>query len=221
MGTSVSREMAVQEGNQVQSAVVQVGMTEDLTAGEVTAHQAMIDGLNTDLTQEGTVQGTATRTRVQSKTKWADLYGFCKAVKEVALSKAPNSEGRWAMERADSAGGFSVTRARQLARQVQGALEGYPETFRAKGMSKAEILAALDEGLASDKTASRGRGALQDVQGEIREMVDKLDAENDRILTILENNFDKGSPERAVIDRARVRRRATTKKVTEQPEENK
>ncbi|MBI3923326.1 MAG: hypothetical protein HY318_18035 [Armatimonadetes bacterium] len=158
---------------------------------------------------------------VANRTKWRVLYNLCKEVQEIAVSKAPNEAGRAAMERVDSAGGFNVTRARRLALQVQGALEQYPDTFRAKGKSRAEILAALDEGLASDKTASGGCGALQSVQGEIRKMVADLDTENDRILTILENNFDKGSPERGVIDRARVHRRSTTKKVTEQPEENK
>ncbi|MBI3923029.1 MAG: hypothetical protein HY318_16535 [Armatimonadetes bacterium] len=127
---SVSREMAIREGMNTQTAIVEVGMVEDLTVAEVTAHQGMIDGLNTDLTQEGTAQGTATGTRVANRTKWQALYTLCEAVQEIAVSKAPNEAGRAAMERVDSAGGFNVTRARRLARQVQGALEQYPETFR-------------------------------------------------------------------------------------------
>jgi hypothetical protein len=157
---------------------------------------------------------------VQSRNKWKDLYELCQQVQEIALLKAPNEAARSAMEGVDSAGGFNVTRARNLARLLQGALDQYPETFKARGKSKAEILAALDEGLAEDKAASSGRSALQGVQGDIRDRVAKLHKETDRLLTILENNFDKGSPERAVVDRARVRRRRTTRKVTEQPEPN-
>lgn len=205
------------QGMVIQAGLVEIGAVPDLSPAEITAHQETLDRLIARIQAEADNQSVWDEESVRNSDKWKDNWALCDSVMEIGIAKAPDDAAKAVMERAAPSGGWSLSRARKFATKIRAALERYPENFTVKGKTKAQILAALQEGFDSDNVLAAAISGKQAAQADIRVLVPAIDAENDRILRILDVDFDPGTREAEIVIRMHIKTPAAKKTAQKDP----
>lgn len=216
----VTRADAAKQGMMIQSGLLEIGISRvpDLTPEEVVAHQSLLDRLADYVTTESDNQSIWDGESINNLTKWEKSWDLCDRVREIAMDKAPNETAKQVMEKAHVRGGFHASRARKFVTMVVSALEQYyPETYTVLGKTRAQIVEELHVGFASDKVLSDAKAKIQGAQADIRILVPQIDAENDRILGIVDATFEAGTREAEIAARMHLKQPAAKKVVLKDP----
>jgi len=184
----------------IQAFLTQAEPNSDLSADEIAAHKGMIRAFDGAEEKEGVAKTLLLMANDKAKRTFDEVWEFCLQVEGIASAKAPNEAVRASLDRGDTSGGFSTTRARKRVNGLLGLLVQFGDDFTALGLSKPEIVSRLEECLTVDKAVAAKRSFHKGARAGTRLAAKDLHKENNRIMMIQRAIYPPGSTLRKVLD---------------------